>query len=148
MARLLFTRRPLVGSSIIREVTWSAWSHVEVFADETTLIGAEMLVGVATETLAARMALASRAAIMTIPTTDDVAVVAFARAQLGKGYDYLGALGLALHRDWRSADRWWCSGLATFALQAGGTKLFRDDSINRITPQDIWQMPFPVEVLK
>lgn len=146
--QLLFTRRPIIGASFIRAVTWSDWSHVEVVSGPGQLTGAGFPHGVTVEARDARLALASKAALMTIPTPNEADGTQFLRDQLGKPYDWLGALGLAFHRDWQEDDAWWCSELAAAAVQAAGMQLFRDGAIRRVTPQNIWVQNYPVEVLK
>lgn len=146
--RLLFTRRAMIGSLLIRTATWSDWSHVQVFKDDNTLIGASWPHGVVTEILADRLALASKASVMIIPTSDEPSALAFLEAQLGQPYDTVGMLGLAIHRDWQEANAWWCSELVAAVVQAGGTKLFRDGVIKRITPQDLWKLPYDVTQIK
>jgi hypothetical protein len=44
----------------------------------------------------------------------------FARAQLGKPYDFSNILGFALHQNWDDAERWICSELALATAEAGG----------------------------
>lgn len=148
MARLLFTRRAVIGSTLIRAATWSDWSHVQSFKDDATLIGAGWPEGVAEEPFEARMTIASKAAVMTIPLPDEDAGMRFLMEQMGKPYDTAGMLGLGLHRDWQSDDAWWCSELGAAYVQAGGRQLFRDSSLRRVTPQHLWMLPFDVQVLK
>lgn len=54
----------------------------------------------------------------------------FLNEQLGKKYDYLGALGLITFstRKWNDTDKWFCYELAAGALQAGGLDIFNDIS--------------------
>lgn len=148
MAKLLFTRRPVIGSTLIRAATWSDWSHVQAFKNDTTLIGADWPNGVVEQTLDARLAMASKAAIMTIPVPDEEVAMRFLLAQLGKPYDTEGMLGLAIHRDWQEDDAWWCSELGAAYIHAGGRQLFRDGVLRRVVPQHLWMLPFAVEVLK
>lgn len=116
--------------------------------DDSKLWGASFPCGVGHETLRQRLDIASRAAIVTIPAPDERAVIAFAESQNGTGYDFWGALGLGLHRDWQDPSSWWCSEFVAAALLAGGAKLFRDRSIRRVTPEHMFMLPFEVEYLK
>jgi len=52
--------------------------------------------------------------------------LAWARGQVGKRYDFLGAFGLSLKpdRDWQEDDRWFCHELCSAAILAAGRKLF------------------------
>jgi len=147
MAQILFTRRSNFGSSVIRAGAWSGYSHTQI-VDGNLLWGAAFPHGVGQEDMSYRLALASRAAIMTIPTPDDAAVVAFAESQNGVPYDFLGAFGLGLHRDWQDPTRWWCSEYVAACVQASGKKLFRDGATNRVTPEHLFMMPYEVKILK
>lgn len=141
--RVLFSRRALPVSLLIRTVTWSAWSHVEIM-DGDDLIGAEMLTGVSVTKLAHRLDISSRAAIVEFPCADPAAVIAAARGELGRGYDFLGLLGiLSRQRDWQSRDSWFCSELVAWAFDAGGSPLFRSELVNRVTPQHLWMLSAP-----
>jgi hypothetical protein len=153
MARLLFTARPLFGSRAIRAVTWSDWSHVQAFKDDETLIGADWALRredrcVKEQPFAERLALASKAAVMHVPVPYESTALQFLVDQLGKPYDTPGMLGLGLHRDWQEDDAWWCSELAGAYIEAGGRQLFRAGTMRRVDPEDLWRLPFPVEVLK
>lgn len=123
MAQILFTRRNSFGSSLIRAVSWSEWSHVQVL-DGRQLIGASFPKGVVEESLSYRLEISSRALLVTIPTQDDAKVISYVKSQIGKPYDTFGAIGLGLHRDWQDPSSWWCSELVTASIKAGGAQLF------------------------
>lgn len=59
---------------------------------------------------------------------DATAAIAWAREQVGKPYDWKGALGLWLapDRDWNDPDSWYCFELAAQAIQQSGRKLFAE----------------------
>jgi hypothetical protein len=142
--RVLFSRRAQPVSLLIRTFTWSAWSHVEIL-DGEELIGADMLNGVCVTKLAHRLEIASHAAIVEFPCEDPAAVIAAARSEIGRGYDFLGLLGLVTHRrNWQSKDNWFCSELVAWAFAAGGSPLFRADLVNRVTPQHLWMIAAPM----
>ncbi|WP_211440911.1 hypothetical protein [Collimonas humicola] len=145
--QLLFTRKPVVGSSLIRAVSWSGYSHVQVVVNGD-VIGAEMLKGVVSESMKERIDCSSRAALMTVPCRDRRSLTDFIVATTGARYDYLGALGLAFHKDWDSATRFWCSEWVASALKASGSPIFKDEFIKRLTPQHIFMLPFPTEFVK
>jgi hypothetical protein len=143
--RVMFSRRALPVSLLIRGVTWSSWSHVEIL-DGDELIGAEMLTGVSVTKLADRLKQFSRAAIVEFPCADPAAVIAAARSEIGRGYDYLGLLGIVTHqRDWQSRDSWFCSELVAWAFAAGGSPLFRSELVHRVTPQHLWMLAAPMK---
>lgn len=140
--KILFTRRRLPVSLLIRAFTWSQWSHVEII-DGQDLIGAEMMKGVTVTRLSHRLEISSRAAVVEVPCANPQAVIDAIRSQLGKKYDFLGLLGLVTRqRNWQQATDWFCSELVAWAFDAGGAPLFRADSAYRITPQHIWLLPF------
>jgi hypothetical protein len=58
---------------------------------------------------------------------------AFLEAQLGKGYDYIGVLGLAIDpsRNWNDDTNWFCYELSGGCLKASGLDLF--SSLNHLT---------------
>lgn len=68
---------------------------------------------------------------------DEEAGLAWARQQVGKPYDFFGALELALapDRNWHEDDAWYCYELAAEALHQAGRKLFSD--IGHITGREL-----------
>ena len=76
------------------------------------------------------------------------AVIAAAESQIGKPYDWLGVLGIGLHRDWQEPDRWFCSEMAAWAFQQAGRPLFRPDALYRITPQHFWMLPYEARLIE
>lgn len=141
--RVLFSRRRLPGSLAIRLVTWSQWSHVEII-DGDQVIGANMVGGVSLTPLRERLEVSSRVALVDFPCADPAAVIAAARSQLGKGYDYLGLLGiLARQRNWQSTEDWFCSELVAWAFAEAGYPLFRVELGSRIVPQHLWMLHAP-----
>ena len=72
-------------------------------------------------------------AIKKYPINNKEAAITFLKSQLGKKYDYLGALGLALapSRKWDEDDSWFCYELAANAISAGGGEQF--SNLNHIT---------------
>lgn len=147
MIQLLFSRSNHPGSWLIRTVSWSEWSHVEVVLPDGRLLGASAPHGVGLSTLDERMDLASHVAIMTFPG-DFSAAAAWGETQIGKPYDWLGVAGLGLHRDWEAEDSWWCSEFAAEFLKQGGYEPYRADVINRLTPQHIFMINQPFEIIK
>jgi hypothetical protein len=62
----------------------------------------------------------------TVPSEEDG--LAWARDQVKKKYDWLGAfgLGLAVDRDWQKPDAWFCYELAASAIVHAGRDCFAD----------------------
>jgi uncharacterized protein YycO len=140
--KILFSRRNNIGSWLIRLVTWSEWSHVEIL--NNGLIGANAPEGVLVTSYTKRYKTASEMYIMNIPCDDDKAIK-WAYTQIGKQYDWFGVLGLWWHRNWQDDRRWWCSEFVAMALKVGGNLPFDTSSIKRITPQHLWMLDFVKE---
>lgn len=147
MIELLFTRRNHPTSWLIRAASWSDWSHVEIMLPDGGLLGAAAPHGVTVSTYEERMSIAACAATMCFPG-DMNAAAAWGETQLGKPYDYFGVLGLGLHRNWEEDDKWWCSEFAAEFLVQGGFAPYRPDAIQRLTPQHLWMLNHPFEIVK
>lgn len=62
----------------------------------------------------------------------------WARGQVGKPYDWTAITGLALNRNWREDDSWFCSELVAAAFEAVGAPLFAEGMCAwRVTPRDL-----------
>lgn len=133
--RVIFTRRRNVFSLMLRTFLWSAWSHCAII-DGDEVIEAVAFHGVRVRKLSALLDDSSAFEVLEIPAADPAAVIAAARSQVGKGYDWLGALGIAFRRRWQDAADFFCSELIAWAFHIGGTPLFRTDAW-RITPRDL-----------
>lgn len=137
--QVIFARRTNVFSFLLRTITWSAWSHCALITDRGTVVEALWGQGVVETPLSEVLARSSKVGYRTIACPDDAAAQAFALAQVGKPYDYAGVVGLALHRDWRRDDAWWCSELLEAAAAAGGNQRFIDGA-HRVTPAHSWMV--------
>lgn len=137
--RLLFMRTATIGGAAIRLVTWSRWSHVAVVTLEDTVVEAVAFHGVREITLKEALARATDYQIVETSCPNPFAAQMWARSQIGKPYDYTGALGLGLHREWDDPSAWWCSEHATAAMVAGGEVWFKRD-MRRITPEHVWMV--------
>ena len=78
-----------------------------------------------------------------VPDID--AARAFAEAQIGKGYDFAGAVGIPLtySEDWTDDSKWWCSDLTFAILLAGGLRLFDPAVMKRVRPIDLHMADYP-----
>jgi uncharacterized protein YycO len=135
----IFCRRANLASLLLRTVTWSSWSHCAIVTPEGTVIEAAAPHGVIERSRATFLAGVSKFSEKTIDLPDDAAAIAWARAQIGKPYDWLGALGLAFHREWDNPERWWCSELVEGAAAAGRRPRFVSNA-GRVTPQHSWMV--------
>lgn len=134
--RVVFTRRRHPGSLLLRVFLWSAWSHCAI-VDGGQIIEAAATGGVRVRPLADLLAESSHHAFVDLPCRDPASVLAAARSQLGKSYDWLGVAGIGFRRRWQDADRWFCSELIAWAFEAAGSPLFRGQPW-RITPRDLF----------
>jgi uncharacterized protein YycO len=140
--KLLFTRRRHLGSWIIRFVTWSEYSHVDLLIDNQSLVGAIAFDGVVLSNVEARLSKASKAVLMDIPVKDIELSKEFAVNQLGKKYDWLGVIGIGLKRNWQEDGKWSCAELVAKILAEGGQKPFDSKYHHRITPQHLLSLNF------
>jgi hypothetical protein len=82
-----------------------------------------------------------------VPDID--AAIAFAEAQVGKGYDWPGAIGIPLtySEDWSDDRCWWCSDLVFAIVLAGGMRLFDPAVMKRVRPIDLQMVDYPKTAL-
>lgn len=139
MVKLLFTRQRTLASFLIRLVTWSSYSHVDVIVDGL-LYGSRAFHGVKYEGIDERLKSASSSVIMEIDYDgfDFHSAKKFAELNIGKKYDWLGAIGIWLKLDIGSNKRWFCSELVAEYLKAGGLSLYDKKYYKRITPQNLF----------
>lgn len=133
--QVLFTRSHALGSVLLRTALWSPWSHCAL-VDGDTVIEAAAFDGVRASPLADLLAHATKAAMIVLPGEPEK-VIAAARSQIGKPYDWAGVLGFGFRRRWQDDDAWFCSELVAWAFAEAGTPLFREHAW-RITPRDIY----------
>lgn len=134
--RVVFTRRHTLGSVLLRAALWSAWSHCALI-DGDEVIEAAVGAGVRERPLAELLAEASEHEIIEIPARNPAAVIAAARSQVGKPYDWRGVIGIGFRRRWQDEDAWFCSELVAYAFEAAGDLLFRAKRW-RIRPPDLY----------
>lgn len=153
--KLLFTRRRHLGSWLIRLVTWSEYSHVDILIGNTEAdafaVGAIAGRGVAVRNLSEVLAISSKATVMDLPVNSLEGLngaLDFLTEQLGKPYDWSGVFGIWAHRNWQEDDSWSCAELVAAVAAAGGYQPFDNKFRHRITPQDLFMLNFPKERLK
>lgn len=134
--RVVFTRRHTLGSVLLRAALWSAWSHCALI-DGDEIIEAAAGSGVRARPLAELIAESSEWEIIEIPVRNPAAVIAAARSQIGKPYDWRGVIGIGFRRRWQDEDAWFCSELVAYAFEAAGDLLFRAKRW-RIRPPDLY----------
>lgn len=134
--RLVFCRRHAIGSVVLRALLWSQWSHVAI-VDGDDVIEAAAFTGVRVRPLADLVAHSSQTQIIEIPARDPATVIAAARSQIGRPYDWRGVIGIGARRKWQSERAWFCSELVAWAFEQARDPLFRV-KVWRVTPRDIF----------
>lgn len=145
--RLLFSTTNLPLSILIRARAGGLYSHVALI-DGDEVIEAAAGHGVRPYPLDAAIARASRAAIMSVRCANPAAVLATARSQIGKRYDWTGIAGIGLNRDWQDDGAWFCSELAAWSFQQCAVPLIRSDAVHQVTVQNLWVLPHAVTPIK
>ncbi len=138
--KVLFCRKPALGSWLIRAFTWSPWSHLVIVEDHEHVIDSTLAHGgVRRRRLIDIVNEYPVIEEIEVPLIDEQAALDFVRAQLGKPYDWTAIFGFLLRRDWAEPDAWFCNELAEAAFIVGGRRRFRDE-ISRITPRESWMV--------
>jgi len=135
MITLQFSTTKGIGSRVIRWATWSPYSHVDLVQDDGRLLGATTCHGVAIRDPEPTSACAR------FQVSAPVDVIAAARSQIGRPYDWPGIFGWGFRRNWQELDSWFCSELIAWAFQEAGHPLLRADRSWRITPRDLLLSP-------
>jgi len=80
---------------------------------------------------------------------DIQAAIDFGDAQAGKGYDFIGAVGIPLtySTNWADDGKWWCSEMSFAQVMAGGTELFDPAEMSRVRPCDFLLCTHPKSAL-
>lgn len=159
--QLQFSTSTEMSSAIIRRVSHSPFSHVDVVMDwGDSLLGASNSPKAPiTEGNASGVALRPkdyqvfgirRIARIAVPPAAETKFYELVHSQLGKPFDD-GALyaflspDVSVERDWREADKWFCSELVTWALEQAGAWPYEIlVSKNRVSPADLLLMVNPL----
>lgn len=140
--KVLFCKSNIIGSIIIRSVTWSKWSHVALI-DDSDLQNVKVIEAVYPKVRVVSMDEVvkkhSSCVIVDFPVYSKP-ILDYAYSQVGKPYDVTALLGLLVHRDWQEDDSWFCSELVSTSFDKAGYPLFRQESVNRVTPQHLWMI--------
>ena len=136
---VIYCRRRNIGSLLLRTGMWSSWSHCGIVTPEATVIEAAAFHGVRECSYTEFLADKSKYSERTIDVPSDAIAIAWARQQIGKPYDWSGAIGLAIHREWQEDDSWFCSEFVEAAAVQGGRQRFINQA-RRVTPQSSWMV--------
>ena len=140
--RVYFCRSRTIPSWVVRALTWSDFSHTALGTERGTVIEA-VWPKVREIPLPQFLADNGTVEVLEVPCRCPSAAILWARQQVGLGYDLTALFGWLLHRDWSDPCRWFCSEFVAEAFEEGGSPLFRENAVHRITPQDLWMLPFP-----
>lgn len=144
------TERWCLDSALIRFLTWSDISHVDIILPVTgQLLGAQVRCGVHIRP----PSYAKFTHIIRAEVEHSASIAGqvhnLAMQECGKPYDRGGIFNFFLHRNWRSTDRWFCSELIAWVFEKAGSPLLNAENIphNRVTPRDLLLAP-RVRVIK
>ncbi len=131
--KLVFCNSNMIGSWIIRKLTFSRWSHVAI-VDGGTVIEA-VWPRVRRVPLAHVIKTHRDHEFAEIDVELESVALSFAGSQIGKRYDWRALFGLITPtRDWERPEQWDCAELVSAAINAGARRpIFRDKA--RVTPQ-------------
>lgn len=137
---ILFSRRPTVSSALLRAFLWSEWSHCALMIDGE-VYEATAKHGVIHRSLGAFLEGTDRHHRVTVTVTamQQLALRTLAESQLGRPYDWAGALGIAFRRNWEEDDAWFCSEFVAWLFQSVGRPLVHKPGW-RVTPPDLAQI--------
>jgi len=121
-AILLFRGRGLI-SALIRWQTRGQYSHAALLMPDGRIVESWQGDGVRVKTLADWRGV-ERYTVPSMSAAQWDEALAFARAEVGKGYDYRAIVRFVSRRKMRADDRWFCSELVFAALAHAGVPLF------------------------
>lgn len=136
---VIYCRRANIGSLLLRTGMWSSWSHCGIVTPEMTVIEAAAFHGVRELPYTDFIADKSKYSVKNIDVPSDALAISWARSQIGKPYDWSGAIGLAIHREWQEDGSWFCSEFVEGACMAGCRNRFVFNAW-RVTPQHSWMV--------
>ena len=137
MITLRFSSGTGIAALGVRALTWSWCAHVSIIIDKTTVIDATPEYGVAIRKIDDSI---EKTQYFEVDMDYDI-VIAFAKTQLGKPYDYSGCFGILIHHDMHEMNHWFCSEFVDWVSKQTGTPLVRSDHLDRITPRDLLLSP-------
>lgn len=132
---VVFARNHLPGSLAIRLFCRSRWSHVGIVVYNNYVLEATAFNGVVLTPIDEFAQRYSTIEFAKIPVVNKVAALELALDQLGKRYDWMALLGIALRTRWGSAGRWFCS-----ELVAHCSGLYRAERVGRAHLEHIWMI--------
>ena len=122
-------------SKAIRFITWSDFSHCDFVLPEGGFLGAVPGKGTVLHDTKYPVEKYFKVVFPEGSKVNPAKILAFARAQVGVGYDYLGVVGFAFHKNWQLDTSWFCSELITAAIETEYV-LFNEKPW-KISPRDL-----------
>lgn len=138
--KLVFTDADTIPAKVIRLATWSDVCHVGLVDNKSVIDSRYSSHGVSEYPIAKLGGLYPRILVREYDIEAEP-VLAFARSQIGKPYDLSAVIGIPFHRDWQEDDKWFCAEVIAWAANMAKTPLVHKKS-GRVTPQDLFQVPF------
>lgn len=136
--KVLLCTSNLPGAAIIRWLTGSQWSHCALVQGDIAVEATWPRVrSVPVEEI---MRKHTKNLVIDIPCKDDALAFYAALGQVGKPYDLTALIGWLSGRNWQETDSWFCSELVAYAFEQAGSPLFRDGTMSRVTPQNLWMV--------
>jgi len=139
--KILFCRSRTPISWLIRQFTWSDWSHCVLVAPDGVSTVEARWPRVTRSTVEAVRKDNGIVAMVDLPCPYPDTAFNWACTQVGKPYDLRAIFGFILHREWRDDSRWFCSEFVAAAFDAAASPLLRPIALNRVTPQTLWMLP-------
>lgn len=136
---LRFVTTRSLFSWIVRQACWSKFSHVE-FALADGYLGAQGIGGVQLRPFDYEKNPIETFRYVNVTDKEYDAIMRYARAQIGKPYDWSGIFGIATHRDWHRANSWFCSELVAACFDFANHPLIKD-KVDRVTPEMLFELP-------
>lgn len=130
-----------IFSKLIRQITWSPYSHVDICVPEG-------LLGAKTDGVKIRSyedEVASDCEYLGfdgLTKEQEGYVYKFYYDQIGKPYDFGQIIGILSHHDWSDTSKWFCSELAYAGLSFNGFPLFREEELDRVSPGLLMLSPY------
>jgi uncharacterized protein YycO len=138
---LRFSRGEGILGALVRTVTWSDFAHVGVRLPGGHVLDATPQYGVSCREVVDD----EHVCYFTVAGASSLTwerAIDFVWSQIDQPYDFTGALGVGLHRDWRKSGHWDCSETWTAAFEVAGFPLLRAEHLDRVTPATLLLSPY------
>lgn len=136
--RVVFSRAHSIGSLLIRLFTWSTWSHVAIVDGDDVIEAA--FPKVRRVPLKQFLKNKSKVHFDVLACHYPESIIAAANSQVGKDYDVAAIFGIFFRSNWHDIEKWFCSELIAWSFWMGGTPLFRESRLRRVTPEHLWMV--------